>query len=387
MENKKNTSTFGYIEGYYGHILNWSERKLVVKSLSENKMNTYFYAPKEDLKHRLNWRSPYGENWRNNFRDFANFSKKNKVNIIAGIAPGLDFNFQKFKINCYHSKNSDFNLLLTKSQQLLQDGASYIALLLDDIPDDYNKKHDYKISEGTNHAFLANELSKYLKHYIYFVPRIYANELVKESPHYLSDLGKVINKDIKVFYCGTDVVSKTIKLKDTKKLNKILDNNIIYWDNYYANDYCPRRLFLGPWKGRKGIENVLINLTGMIQTDLMIIDIVANTINLARNKEAYKKALKKNNIPKEFLNLIKFFNNPNYNEELKETEIEVNKKVLYSIDIMLWEWKSKIALEWYPYLLGLKHDLQLKVGVLTSDRIIKTQTSALSSILLKNKWK
>ncbi len=51
---------------------------------------------------------------------------------------------------------------------------------------------------------------------------------------------------------------------------------------------------------------------------------------------------------------------------------------------MLWEWKSEIALEWYPYLLGLKHDLQLNLKVLSYNRIIKTQTNPLSNMILKN---
>ena len=148
MENKKESNIFGYIEGYYGKLLNWENRELIVKSLSKNKMNTYFYAPKEDLKHRLHWRSEYERNWRKNFIKFSTFSKKQKVNIIAGIAPGLDFNFRKFNINSNFKNHSDFGLLLKKSKQLLSDGASFIALLLDDIPDDYNENYDQLEPEG-----------------------------------------------------------------------------------------------------------------------------------------------------------------------------------------------------------------------------------------------
>ena len=51
------SNIIGYIEGYYGKLLSWKSRKLIVKSLIKNKMNTYFYAPKEDVFHRLYWRS------------------------------------------------------------------------------------------------------------------------------------------------------------------------------------------------------------------------------------------------------------------------------------------------------------------------------------------
>ena len=70
----KNSIT-GYIEGYYGKLLSWENREFIIKSLNKNNMNTYFYAPKEDKKHRFNWRDEYSFKWRRDFRDFTNFSK------------------------------------------------------------------------------------------------------------------------------------------------------------------------------------------------------------------------------------------------------------------------------------------------------------------------
>ena len=76
-------------------------------------------------------------------------------------------------------------MLLNKAKQLLEDGATSIALLLDDIPDDFKKNFGNKISEGTSHGVLANKISEKLGQIIYFVPRIYADELVKDAPDYL----------------------------------------------------------------------------------------------------------------------------------------------------------------------------------------------------------
>ena len=52
----------GYIEGYYGTLLNWHERKKIINALSKNKMNFYFYCPKDDINHRYLWREPYTKN-------------------------------------------------------------------------------------------------------------------------------------------------------------------------------------------------------------------------------------------------------------------------------------------------------------------------------------
>ncbi|MDC0457944.1 protein O-GlcNAcase [Alphaproteobacteria bacterium] len=282
MKKKQFKNLTGYIEGYYGRLLDWESRKSIIDSLSKNKMNSYFYAPKEDKYHRLNWRKKYSLIWRKHFQDFTKYSKKNNINIIAGIAPGLDFNFKKFNDSSNYPVNSDFNLLYKKAKQLLKDGATTIALLLDDISDDFVKNFGNKISEGTSHAFLANRLSEKLKQDIYLVPRIYADELIIDEPNYLLDLSVILNRNIDVFYCGINVVSK--KITNFSKINKVLTNNIIYWDNYYANDYCPRRFFIGPYVGRKGLNNFMINPTGLIKTDLLILDIITSTRNKNKSK-------------------------------------------------------------------------------------------------------
>ena len=53
----------GYIEGYYGRLLDWRDRHRLVDRLSETGMNAYCYAPKEDLFHRVEWRTPWPESW------------------------------------------------------------------------------------------------------------------------------------------------------------------------------------------------------------------------------------------------------------------------------------------------------------------------------------
>ena len=58
-KNNNENNTTGYIEGYYGKLLSWENRRLIVDSIQKNNMNTYFYAPKEDENHRLNWREKY----------------------------------------------------------------------------------------------------------------------------------------------------------------------------------------------------------------------------------------------------------------------------------------------------------------------------------------
>ena len=369
--------TLGYIEGYYGKLLNWEDRKRIIKSLQKNKMNTYFYAPKEDKNHRLQWRKKYSTEWRVHFRDFVKYSLKNKVNVIAGIAPGLDFNFEDFT-----NKNSESTFLFDKAKQLLDDGARSIVLLLDDIPNNFEENFGTNKSEGKHHAILANHLSKELGSNIYFVPRVYADELIKDSPNYLKDLSKNLNPDIKVFYCGKNVVSQT--LKSYSKINKILSNEIIFWDNYYANDYCPRRLFVGPYTGRQNLKNIMINPTGLINTDLMILDIVGNSTIHKFSKYKWNQILENHGVPQAFNNIKRFFSKPDFGSKPLLISIKYKDNYIDALDFLLWKWKSDLSREWYPYIFGLKQDLQLNQKILTYDRLIKTQTIPLSKYISKN---
>ncbi|MDC0092791.1 beta-N-acetylglucosaminidase domain-containing protein [Alphaproteobacteria bacterium] len=377
--NKKNT--IGYIEGYYGKLLSWDNRKLIVNSLKKNNMNTYFYAPKEDENHRLKWREQYKIQWRTRFREFSNFCNINNINIIAGIAPGLDFDFKNFNEKTPKNEPSDFILLYNKAKQLLDDGATSIALLLDDIPENFKDKFGNNVSEGTTHGVLANMLSKSLGKNIYFVPRIYADELIDDEPYYLKDLSFVLNPKIKVFYCGKNVVSKT--LTNYSKIKKILNNEIIYWDNYYANDYCPRRFFIGPFIGRKKLGNIMINPTGLVNTDLIILDIVAYNLSNEPLINEWRKILKVYGVPVAFNKIKQFFLKPDFGSNSLQRSFEVNIKHIEALDFLLWKWKSELSREWYPYLFSLKHDLQLKLNILTSERLIKTQTIPLSEYVMK----
>ena len=60
------------------------------------------------------------------------------------------------------------------------------------------------------------------------------------------------------------------------------------------------------------------------------------------------------------------------------------KKIYHKLDNLLWNWKCDLSIEWFPYLLNLKHDIQLYHGNLSYDRILKTQTLPMQHVLLKN---
>ena len=206
---KKNLNNYnGYIEGFYGRLLNWDERKLIIQKLKSNKMNSYLYAPKEDLYHRILWRESYNKDWIFNFREFCAFSKTNKVKVLVGISPGLDFKFQD-----QNSYEKDLKILKKKFLQLIKCGADKIVLLLDDIPNDFEERFS-KLKEGFEHAKLCNQIYKNFRHNLIVVPRVYSDELVKDSRNYLKEFTENLLPDIPIFYTGEHIISHKHNSKD-----------------------------------------------------------------------------------------------------------------------------------------------------------------------------
>ena len=434
----------GYAEGYYGRLLSWDQRARLLDTLRETGGNFYLYAPKDDDYHRFNWRTPYPDDWRENFRTFATKAKTHdkKIQIVAGLSPGIDFDFSQI------DNGRDYQLLCDKAQQLLSDGACAIALMFDDIDADFEQRCGAFDDEGMAHAELANRLYYSIKNFqhktidsdnqeqhtrklCYAVPRIYANELVDGSDsslisdglqhrnrRYLHTFLDKLDTDIDWFYCGNEIIAKepsadnlkNLLQSDATHLFATLDkksettsrlpaspNRIVIWDNYYANDYCPRRLFLGPWVGRERCVNIVINPTGLVHTDQLLIRIVAACRDPAlsdiERHDKWYQCLVEAQVPEAFQRIKHYFNAPTFsdnkdNEESNQTipdtkSVSENKRQteLDALEQLLWRWKSPLAREWYPYLLGLKHDLQLEANDMSELRIQKTQTSPLASRL------
>lgn len=367
----------GYIEGYYGQLPSWSMRRDIVLQLSALGLSSYFYAPKEDSYHRLHWREPYPCEWRAQFRAWTSLAQTHSIQIIAGLAPGLDFNFD-------HLNNGpDFLALVDKAQQLLSDGASAIGLLMDDINVEFNPTKTGPAIEGQAHALLANALSERIGHSIYVVPRVYAHELEYESPGYAGHFSKQLNTGNIVFSCGTHIVAPSVTEQDLADYTDAGRHRVVVWDNLYANDYCPRRLFVGPWQGRSSVKEVMLNPTGMPATDALLLDMMAHTTGDDNAAIACLEAFKRHQVPDEFVTISAYFSHPFF-AHLGQADVMPTlalEQQLNAIEFLLWKWKTPLSREWYPYLFGLKHDMLMCNSDLSELRIQKTQLSPLAKRL------
>jgi len=372
----------GYAEGYYGRLLGWTDRARLVAVLGAGGLTSYLYAPKDDPCHRQHWRVPYDDGWLTKFAGFVAAAKAQNVSVIAGIAPGLDFDFAGLESPA--DAGSDFVCLLEKAQSLAAAGASRICLLMDDIDADFMSRCGKFTREGQAHAALTNALGMALGVPLIMVPRIYADSLISDddlhSLTYLDDLVAEIDPAHQLVYCGDEIVSFRA---GGDAAGRIDSKNLIVWDNFYANDYCPRRLFLGPWRHRGTAQNWLLNPTGMIETDLLLLDLFVKSAgqrDAAALRDIWRAVTSFHGVPACFHDIAGYFDAPF--GFAPAFDLPDDTVALDALDQLLWRWKSPLQREWYPALMGLKQDLAIADGSLPSLRINKTQLLPLAGRLI-----
>ena len=381
QQTSRHALPHGYIEGYYGRLLNWDERMTVLEKLAHLQMNAYLYAPKEDPQYFRNWREDWDSNWWRDFGIFTRHAQANGIRVMAGIAPGIDFNFASLA-----SKTDDTAILINKAHALIDAGAHEITLLFDDINPLPAERQGAFNHEGQAHAALANLLVDEVP--LSVTPRIYADEIIDGAQGYIEAFITELAPQINVFTCGEYIVEREFDFSRTALgRHGFAANRIIFWDNLYAHDYCPRRLFLGAWRGRGDAASAMFNLTGMLHTDCLLLDL----IQAGEDDTPRKAVLSYHGVPEAFYTIAAFFDLPpnirasSIEWSADDTPTGIDKggidkggidkenahKWLQALDVLLWEWKAPLQREWYPWLMALRGDILMASGQADNTRIAK----------------
>src|SRR5437867_8273905 len=116
----------GVIEGFYGQPWTQTERFELFNWMAAWGLNTYFYAPKDDLNHRALWRDPYSTSQAQQLGDLVHACEQRNLRFIYALSPGLDIRY---------SSDGDLSHLKKRFEQMLALRCHDFALLFDDIPD------------------------------------------------------------------------------------------------------------------------------------------------------------------------------------------------------------------------------------------------------------
>jgi hyaluronoglucosaminidase len=360
------SAIWGYIEGYYGRLFGWEERTALVDHIASKRFpgqGAYLYAPKEDSLHRRDWRIRYPSEWRKRFGELAAHGMRRGVDLVPGMAPGLSFDYLAA---------DDYRILLSKFRDFQKLGCRTLALLMDDIPPvlPANCRGSFR-TLGEAHGALLRRLWTDLRAggrdcRLWFCPTVYTDQFASgpvERDPYLVDLAAAMPPEVTLMWTGPRIIAERLDAASLGELAGMFRGNVLLWDNLYANDYCPNKIFLGPYHGRgKEIwsltRGVLLNPTGLPVTDRFLLDLLAAFRQGKSAAAAWKAVLAGYALPREFLAVAPFLASPFFKPAAKDLSPKRVQALHKALKALIWDWKGLLHQEWYPYLFMLDADLK-----------------------------
>lgn len=286
----------GIIEGFYGKPWSKGDRLDCIRFIGRECMNTYMYAPKDDVYHRDKWRKLYPQDKVSEFKEIIEECKNNYVDFYYMIAPGKDFDF---------TNEDDYIVLKEKLTQLIELGISNFGVLMDDI--------EYRISNEIQRKFptpahaqsyVINNIYKFLYENIedfslIMCPTEY--DIDYDSP-YLHTLSKKLLPEVKIFWTGNETLSHRITKESFDKISSILNHDIIIWDNVPVNDFEKDKelIFIAPYENRspylanENLDGIVLNPMDRWEASKFTLASFAQYAWNAQNfrgKEDFKKAI------------------------------------------------------------------------------------------------
>jgi len=240
----------GVIEGFYGPPWSPAERFTLFDRMSAWGLNTYLYAPKDDLKHRALWRELYSKAEAEGLAELICACRQRQLRFFYALSPGLDIRF---------SEAAELDRLRERFAQMLTLGCENFALLFDDIPDRMRDEDRQRFGTfAAAQCHVANVMFKWVRERqpsarFLFCPTPYCGRMAQAQlggAGYLETVGRELHADIDVFWTGPEIISREITEGQIRELQKLLRRKPLIWDNLQANDYDGRRFFCGPYAGR-----------------------------------------------------------------------------------------------------------------------------------------
>src|SRR6266540_3340831 len=246
----RGNSLVGVIEGFYGQPWTQAERFELFDWMADWELNTYLYAPKDDLKQRVIWRELYSAAESKTLGEVIGACQQRKIRFIYALSPGLDIRY---------SNEAELNHLRRRFEQMFALGSENFALLFDDIPDQMDTEDIERWgSLATAQCHVANSAFKWIRERcprarFLFCPTPYCGRMAERKlggEGYLETIGRELLPEMDVFWTGPEIISREITIGHVHDVQKILRRKPLIWDNLHANDYDGRRFFCGPYAGR-----------------------------------------------------------------------------------------------------------------------------------------
>jgi hypothetical protein len=233
----------GVIEGFYGPVWSWRERRMLLQRLAANGYGFYLYAPKADPFLRRRWQEHHPENEARNLAGFAQQCRAAGVRFGIGLSPFEIFN---------RFDDSARMALASKLEALDRVGIEELAILFDDMH-----------STMPDLARIQGDIVRWVRAHtqagtLSVCPTYYSDDPVLDRvfgdrpSDYLESLGQALAPDVRVFWTGEEVCSREVSPGHLKRIARKLGRKPVLWDNYPVNDgdRMSRHLHLRAFTGR-----------------------------------------------------------------------------------------------------------------------------------------
>ena len=135
-----------------------------------------------------------------------------------------------------------------------------------------------------------------------------------------------------MFTCGQTIVANTISLTDKAGiLARHLHRRTLIWDNLYCNDYRAG-CFTGPWTGRVEAEPVLLNGTGLVKADKLLLQLMTG--------QDRQMLLTAAGVPEAFAAVESCFWHPVFSNQSVPIYQHDTDAMLAALEHLLWKWKG-----------------------------------------------
>jgi len=290
----------GVIEGFYGRPWTQEQRRVLFERMAHWGLNTYCYSPKDDLKHRAQWRSNYDPAEMVELDRLVKLCRGEGLRFIYALGLGLDIRY---------GKDSDLKTLIDRFRQLIDIGVQDFALLFDDLPDKIHEEDRNRFgSFAAGHAHVTNAVYDWVTEQVgsscfLFCPTPYCGRMDNArlgGEGYLEEIGQLLHPEIRIFWTGPEIISKTISEEHLTALSARLQRPPLIWDNLHANDYDLRRLYLGPYSGRpqnpeNHLAGILINPNCEFEANFIPVRTLSRYLDSSSRyhpRESYLEALR-----------------------------------------------------------------------------------------------
>lgn len=130
IEDWADVASRGFIEGYYGNPWSTQDRINLMKWGGYYKLNSYFYAPKNDPKHNAQWRTLYtDEEIETLIKPLADAGNESKCRFVFALHT---FMYNPVRFDTEEHYQEDLAIVQAKFEQVIEAGVRQVAILADD---------------------------------------------------------------------------------------------------------------------------------------------------------------------------------------------------------------------------------------------------------------